>query len=41
MTSNQRALPSNPWIFVLLCFAALSITASARQSVSIMTDDWV
>jgi MFS family permease len=41
MTANQRALPTNPWIVVLLCFAALSITASARQSVAIMTDDWV
>lgn len=41
MSSHQRALPTNPWIVVLLCFAALSITASARQSVAIMTDDWV
>ena len=41
MWTNQRATPTNPWIVVLLCFVALSITASARQSVAIMTDDWV
>jgi MFS family permease len=41
MTTNQRAVPTNPWIVVLLCFVSLSITASARQSVAIMTDDWV
>src|SRR5262245_60927442 len=39
------ALPSvrrlNPWIVVWLCFAVLSIVMSARQIVSIMTDDWV
>lgn len=37
-------LPSprvNPWIVVWLCFATLSIVMSARQSVSIMTEDWV
>ncbi len=31
----------NPWIVVWLCFATLSIVMSARQSVSIMTDEWV
>lgn len=31
----------NPWIVVWLCFGTLSIVMSARQSVSIMTDDWV
>jgi MFS family permease len=31
----------NPWIVVWLCFAVLSIVMSARQIVSIMTDDWV
>ena len=31
----------NPWIVVGLCFAVLSIAMSARQSVSIMTDEWV
>ncbi len=31
----------NPWVVVWLCFAALSIVSSARQSVSIMTDEWV
>ena len=30
----------NPWIVVWLCFAALAIVMSARQSVSIMTDEW-
>jgi MFS family permease len=30
----------NPWIVVWLCFATLSIVMSARQSVSIMTDEW-
>ncbi|CAN5380949.1 MFS transporter [soil metagenome] len=30
----------NPWIIVWLCFAVLSIVMSARQIVSIMTDDW-
>lgn len=31
----------NPWVVVWLCFATLSIVMSARQSVSIMTDEWV
>src|SRR5438046_10463036 len=30
----------SPWIVVWLCFAVLSIVMSARQIVSIMTDDW-
>ncbi len=30
----------NPWIVVWLCFATLAIVMSARQSVSIMTDEW-
>lgn len=30
----------NPWVVVWLCFAVLSIVMSARQVVSIMTDDW-
>lgn len=30
----------SPWIVVWLCFAVLSIAMSARQIVSIMTDDW-
>lgn len=30
----------NPWITVWLCFATLAIVMSARQSVSIMTDEW-
>jgi MFS family permease len=31
----------NPWIVVWLCFATLAIVMSARQSVAIMTDEWV
>ncbi len=31
----------NSWIVVSLCFATLAIVMSARQSVSIMTDEWV
>lgn len=30
----------SPWLVVWLCFAVLSIVMSARQIVSIMTDDW-
>jgi MFS family permease len=30
----------NPWVVVWLCFAVLSVVMSARQIVSIMTDDW-
>ena len=36
----QGARRLNPWIVVWLCFAVLSIVMSARQIVSIMTDDW-
>jgi MFS family permease len=36
----QGARRLNPWIVVWLCFAVLSIVMSARQVVSIMTDDW-
>ncbi|HLA01852.1 MAG TPA: MFS transporter, partial [Aestuariivirga sp.] len=38
MTAKSRI---NPWIVVWLCFATLAIVMSARQSVSIMTDEWV
>jgi MFS family permease len=42
--SASSALPGthrlDPWIVVWLCFAVLSIVMSARQIVSIMTDDW-
>jgi MFS family permease len=31
----------SPWIIVWLCFATLAIVMSARQSVSIMTQEWV
>ncbi len=37
MTTRLRI---NPWIIVWLCFATLAIVMSARQSVSIMTDEW-
>ena len=37
MTVKSRI---NPWIIVWLCFATLSIVMSARQSVSVMTDEW-
>jgi len=37
MTSPSRI---NPWVIVWLCFATLAIVMSARQSVSIMTDEW-
>ena len=37
MTTKSRI---NPWIVVWLCFATLSIVMSARQSVSVMTDEW-
>ena len=39
MTSSAPAR-INPWIIVWLCFATLAIVMSARQSVSIMTDEW-
>ncbi len=35
-----RSARINPWVVVWLCFATLSIVMSARQSVSIMTDEW-
>ncbi|MGQ0484588.1 MAG: MFS transporter [Hyphomicrobiales bacterium] len=38
MTARARI---NPWIVVWLCFATLSIVMSARQSVSVITDEWV
>lgn len=42
--SASSALPAvrrlNPWIVVWMCFAVLSVVMSARQVVSIMTDDW-
>ena len=37
MTTKSRI---NPWVIVWLCFATLAIVMSARQSVSIMTDEW-
>lgn len=37
MTAQSRI---NPWAVVWLCFATLAIVMSARQSVSIMTDEW-
>src|SRR5206468_12606391 len=42
---SSQAMPisrsrANPWLVVWLCFATLSIVMSARQVVSIMTDDW-
>jgi MFS family permease len=41
MTSDSKASARiNPWIIVWLCFATLAIVMSARQSVSIMTDEW-
>lgn len=38
MTAHSRI---SPWVIVWLCFATLAIVMSARQSVSIMTDEWV
>jgi MFS family permease len=42
MTTQTPAAKAriNPWIIVWLCFATLAIVMSARQSVSIMTDEW-
>ncbi len=40
MTGLSPAHRINPWITVWLCFATLAIVMSARQSVSIMTDEW-
>lgn len=37
----RTAAGFNPWIVVWLCFATLAIVMSARQSVSIMTEEWV
>jgi predicted MFS family arabinose efflux permease len=37
LTAKSRI---NPWVFVWLCFATLGVVMSARQSVSIMTDEW-
>jgi MFS family permease len=31
----------NRWLFVWLCFLTLAVVMSARQSVAIMTDEWV
>ncbi len=41
MTQSASRPRISPWVVVWLCFATLSIVMSARQSVSIMTDDWV
>ncbi len=38
MTAKSRI---NPWIIVWLCFVTLAIVLSARQSVAIMTGEWV
>ena len=38
MTTKSRI---NPWIIVWLCFVTLAIVLSARQSVAIMTGEWV
>ena len=35
-----KSVRISPWVVVWLCFATLSIVMSARQSVSIMTDEW-
>ena len=40
MATPIRLSRINPWTVVWLCFATLSIVMSARQSVSIMTDEW-
>jgi MFS family permease len=40
MATKTRLARINPWTIVWLCFATLSIAMSARQSVSIMTDEW-
>ena len=37
MASHSRI---NPWVIVWLCFSTLAIVMSARQSVSIMTEEW-
>jgi MFS family permease len=39
-SAHEGARRLNPWVVVWLCFAVLSIVMSARQVVSIMTDDW-
>ena len=38
--TTPSAARINPWIVVWLCFATLAIVMSARQSVSIMTEEW-
>ena len=38
MNANSRI---NPWVVVSLCFVTLAIVLSARQSVAIMTGEWV
>ena len=38
-TAEQTRI--RPWLFVWLCFATLAVVMSARQSVAIMTDEWV
>ena len=37
----KSSLRINPWIVVWLCFGTLAIVMSARQSVAVMTDEWV
>jgi MFS family permease len=37
----KPSLRINPWIVVWLCFGTLAIVMSARQSVAVMTDEWV
>jgi MFS family permease len=41
MTKISRSTRFTPWIAVWLCFATLAIAMSARQSPSIMTNEWV
>jgi predicted MFS family arabinose efflux permease len=40
MTTQTSPSRINPWLVVWLCFAALAIVLSARQSVAIMTVEW-
>ncbi len=41
-TKHEDVNPSiNPWVVVALCFVTLAIVMSARQSVAIMTGEWV
>ena len=39
--TSPAATRINPWIIVGLCFSTLAIVLSARQSVAIMTGEWV